>query len=191
MALKFKNLYIVTLFLIPILGIAQKASNFQFDLGLYQNHQGFFKLYDGIIEAGAGYNMELIDGLYGGMAFRMGILGRKGTSGRTAIYKPGLNLHYYIHLSGKLAIVPLASISYSLLNISNKEYNYRELQTGWSPGAELRMYWKRDRKIDFYVFGRFDYIYLDEDKDFTQLEYYRQVWLTAFGLGLRLKSEKN
>ena len=174
----------------PFSGVAQKASNVQVDLGLYQNHKGFFKLFDGIIEAGAAYNKELIKDLYGGAAFRLGILNRKGTSSRTTSYKPGLNLHYYVHLSEKLAIVPVASISYSLMNISNKEYNYREWQTGWSPGAELRMHWKQEKKMEFYVFGRVDYVYLNEDKDFTQLEYYRQVWLTAFGLGLRLKSDK-
>ena len=178
------------MFLIPFPGITQKASNFQVDLGLYQNHKGFFKLFDGVIEAGAAYNKELIKGLYGGAAIRLGILSRKGTSSRTTSYKPGLNLHYYIHLSEKLAIVPVATISYALLNISNKEYKYREVQAGWSPGAELRMHWKREKKMDFFVFGRLDYIYLNEDKDFTQLEHYRQVWLTAFGLGLRLKSEK-
>jgi hypothetical protein len=190
MRLKINNIYIVLLLLVPFFGTSQKASNFQFDIGLYQNYKGFFKLFDGVVEAGAGYNMELIKNLYGGAAFRMGLLGRKGTSSRTAIYKPGLNLHYYVHLSEKLALVPLASISYAFLNISNKEYKYRELQRGWSPGAELRMLWKREKKMDFYVFGRFDYIYLDEDKDFTQLEYYRQVWLSAFGLGLRLKSAR-
>jgi hypothetical protein len=185
--LKYTCLYIILLFLVPFSGNSQKASNIQFDLGLIQNYSGFYKLFDGLVEAGGGYNRELLKNFYGGAAFRIGFLNRKGTTNRTVIYKPGLNLHYYIHFSDRLALVPVATISYAFLNNSDKEFSYRELQTGWSPGAEVRMIWKRDRKMDFYLFGRFDYIYLDEDADFTQLEYYRQVWLTAFGLGLRLK----
>lgn len=169
-------------------GNAQKSSNFQFDLGLTQNYNGFFKLFNGILDLGAGYNHELARDLYGGFHFRMSFLNREGTTNRATAYKPGINLHYYINLSDQLALIPVASVGYAILDISNKEFSYRETQAGWNPGAEVRMLWKREKKLDFYVFGRFDYVHLGRDEDFTLLEDYRDVYLSSFGLGLRLKS---
>lgn len=187
-ALKFSFIYIGVLLIISLEVLPQRATNFEVELGLVQNHQRFLKLFNGVLEAGAGYNQELFRNFYAGASFHTSFLSRKGTSNRSAIYKPGLNLHYYIHLSRNVAVIPQAGINYAILNISNKEYNYRENQSGWNPDAQIRVLWKREKKLDYYAFGRFDYIYLDKDDKFTKLEFYRQVYLTSFGIGLRIKS---
>lgn len=170
---------------------AQKSSNFQVDAGLNQNHGGFFKLFDGVLEAGAGYNRQIVKGLYGGLAFRVSFLGRQNTPSRTIIYKPRVNLHYSIDITKSMAVIPLISLGYSFVNLSNREFEYRETQSGLNTGGELRVLWKRERKLDYFVFGRFDYIYLDRDESFTVLEQYRKVFMTAFGLGIRIKSGYN
>lgn len=180
--------FICMLMSISVVGLPQRASNFEVELGLVQNHRRFFTLFNGVLEAGAGYNRELFRNFYGGASFRMSFLNRKGTAGRSVFYKPGLNLHYHIHLSRAVAVIPQVGINYAVLNVSNKEFSYRENQKGWNPDAQVRVLWKRDKKLDYYVFGRFDYIYLDRDEEFTRLEYYRQVYLTSFGIGLRIKS---
>ena len=183
-----KFVFILVLWMAFLSGHAQRTSNLQFDLGLVQNHKGFFKLFNGIAEVGAGYNRELARNFYAGAHLRLSVLSRSGTTNRLAIYKPGLNLHYFISLTEQFAIIPVISAGYSFLSISNKEYGYREMQSGFNPGAGLRFLWMRQRKIDFYLFGRFDYIYLDEDVEFTRMGYYRQIYMTAFGIGIRIKS---
>lgn len=167
---------------------SQRASSFRADLGLVWNHQGFFKLFDGVAEAGIGFNMQVAGNLAAGASMRLGILSRSGTTNRLAVYRPGVNLHYRIPLSGRLAIVPQASIGYAFLGISNGEFSYRETRSGWNPGAELRILWTRQSPLDFYLFGRFDAVFLDEDPDFTRLEYYRRVLMTAVGIGINIKS---
>ena len=189
--LKRRFYYTVAFILISYGGFAQTGSHINVDLGLTQNHQGFFKLFDGIVDVGASYNHELFKNFYGGFAFHMSFLNRKNTSARTTIFKPGIQLNYIIHLSENIAVIPQGNLGYAILNISNKEYSYKEIQSGWNPGGELRVLWKRDHLLDFYIFGRFDYIYLDEDQSFTMLEYYRNVYLTSFGIGMRIKSGYN
>lgn len=170
---------------------SQKVSNFQFDAGLVWNHQGFLKLFDGTLDLGAGYNLKLLKDLYGGLAFRIAFLNRSNTTSRALIYRPQLNLHYYFHLSRNVAIIPVVSLGYSFLDLSNKEFDYKELQSGLNTAAELRVLWKRERKLDFFLFGRFEYIYLDQDESFTMVEYYRNIYLTSIGMGIRIKSGEN
>ena len=169
-------------------GFPQKASSFHVDLGLVQNHKGFFRLFGGVFEAGAGYNRELLGNLHGGLSMRMSLISRQGTTNRAVCYKPGINLQYYLHLSERIAVVPLAGIGYSFVSVSHQEFDYRETRPGWNPSAALRILWKREKKLDYYVFGNLDYILLNEDEDFTQLRYYREIWISSFGIGLRIKS---
>lgn len=78
-------------------------------------------------------------------------------------------------------------VGYSFLNISNGEFNYTEIQKGFNTGAELKFIWYSQASVDYYIFGRYDFIYLDEDLSFTQLEYYRKVHLSSFGIGIKIK----
>lgn len=168
--------------------MAQRDTRINIDLGLVQNYQGFFKLFDGVVSLGAGYNHTLHQNLYGGADFHVGFLRRKNTTARTTIYMPGLILNYGIHVSRKVVIIPQVKLGYALLTISNSEFDYKETQSGWNPGGEVRLRWKQERRLDFYLFGRFDYIYLGRDESFTMLDYYRQVYLTAIGIGVHIKS---
>lgn len=186
--MKKKISTILFILLLALGSYAQRDTRVNVDLGLMQNYQGFFKLFDGVVDVGANYNRELFRNFYGGVDFHVGFLRRKNTSARTSIFKPALVVNYMIHVSDKLAIIPQAKLGYAILNISNSEYSYKEMQSGWNPGAELRVRWKRPRRLDFYLFGRFDYISLAKDESFTKLEYYRQVYLTSFGFGVHIKS---
>lgn len=186
-----RTLVIVILFVFSVPGMSQHKKYVTVDLGLLQVHQDFFKLYDGILDVGASYNRSIHGNLYGGLDFHMGFLHRQNTSARTTILKPAILVNYMFHVSQHIVIIPQAKIGYGFLRLSNGEYNYKETQSGWNPGGELRVQWKRERQIDFYVFGRLDYIKLNKDESFTMLDHYRHVYLTSFGLGIFIKSAKS
>jgi hypothetical protein len=100
-------------------------------------------------------------------------------------------LSYDINLGSWFTINPVIFVGYSFLNLSNEEYDYSENQNGLNCGGDLRLVWRTEKRVDFYIFGRYDYIYLTEDINFTQLEYYRRVHLTSFGIGLKIKSRRD
>lgn len=182
-------LLILTLFSCVSL-VAQEKRNVTIDLGLSQTYKGFFYLFSGVVEVGAAYNHQIVKSLYGGASFHMDYLSRGNSSARTIVYKPKLNINYNIKTTSWLSINPMVFAGYSFLNISNGEFNYAETQSGFTSGAELKFIWYSEASVDYYLFGRFDFIYLDEDLNFTQLEYYRKVYLTSFGLGIKIKPKK-
>lgn len=185
-----KNICLLLFVLFTMPAFAQQEKYINVDIGLLQVHQDFFKLYDGVFDLGANYNRLLFSSFYAGVDFHLGYIHRKNTTGRTSIYKPGIIFNYHILVTQKFAVIPQARLGYAFLSLSNNEFNYREMQSGWNPGAEIRLLWKRDRPIEFYGFGRFDYIYLTKDEAFTKLNSYRHVYLTSFGLGIQIKSGK-
>jgi hypothetical protein len=186
--LKQKSVLILFLMLLWICSLSQEKKYFSFDLGLSQNHKGFFTLYGGIIDVGGSYNLNIMGNLYTGASFHLEYLKRTNTSSGTIVYKPKLNLHYNFKIAQRIYLTVLAALGYSFVALSNKEFSYKETQHGINPGAELRSLWKTHGKTDFYVFGRYDYIYFAKDEDFTQLEYYRRMHLTSFGLGIKIRN---
>jgi len=182
--------FIFFIFILSGSSLLSQKNYFNVDLGLSQTYKGFFYLYDGVIDAGAGYNHHLIDHFYGGFSFHIDYLNRSNTSARTMVYKPKASLSYDINIGSWFAINPVVFVGYSFLNLSNKEYNYTENQNGINCGGELRLVWRTENRVDLFIFGRYDYIYLTEDINFTQLEYYRRVHLSSFGIGLKIKSRR-
>jgi len=170
---------------------SQKKNYFTIDLGLTRTYKGFFYLYDGVVDIGAGYNRHILDLLYGGFSFHIDYLNRSGSSARTIVYKPKVNLSYDIQVNSWFTINPVVFVGYSFLNLSNTEYDYAENQNGINCGADLRLLWETSSRLDYYLFGRYDYIYLTEDKNFTQLDYYRRVHLSSFGIGVKIKSRQD
>lgn len=166
---------------------SQENKNFTFDLGLSQTYKGFFYLYDGLVDIGIGYNIKLTGNLFGGLSFHVDYLNRKNTPAKTFVYRPKLDLFYRFNVSPRFSIVPVVSVGYSFLNLVNKEFDYSETQQGINTAAELRFAWNTKKRIDYYLFGRYDYIYLDKDEDFTRLEYFRNVHLSGFGIGIKIK----
>jgi len=167
---------------------AQNNRIIQFDLGLAQTHKDFFRLYDGIFELGGSYHFGVTRNFYTGISFHINYLNRNNGDMRVLVYKPKINLQYYFHVSKGIAIVPGISVGYSLLQMKNNEYDFSDLQNGVNLCPDLKIVFTRQAKTEFYLYGRFDYIYLSEDKAFTKLNNYRNVYLTSFGLGINIKS---
>jgi hypothetical protein len=182
---------LIGLSIFPALMYGQEKSSISIDLGLLWNHKGFFSLYDGVVDVGAGYNHQITGRLYGGFSLHAGFLRRQNTPMRNTILRPGLNVQYPIRMSERVRIIPKVNAGYAFLFISNSEFDYNETQSGWNPGGEVRVLWKQDIPIDLYVFGRFDYIYLSKDETFTRLEHYRNVYLFSAGLGFTIKTGNN
>ena len=182
-----KKLYFLILILISLNSFSQERNNISIDLGLANTHKGFFYLYQGMVDANIGYNLKLWNGLYGGAAFQTEYLKLNNTQANVLIFKPKINLHYYINFSDKFSIVPWMSVGYAFLQIKNKEYDYSDNVAGLNLSPELKLVRKTQSRVNYYIFGRYDYIYLNEDPEFTKLEYFRDVHLTSFGIGIYIK----
>jgi len=166
---------------------AQSAHHLDFDIGLNQNYKGFFKNYNGVLEIGGSYSLGITRDLFAGISMHTGFLNRKNSPAHSVFYKPALMMSYTIHLSDRFACVPLVSAGYTWFSLYNDEYNYKDIQSGVNTGAGVRVIWKTQERTNFYIFGRYNFIYLDEDKSFTELFYYRKIHQTAFGLGISIK----
>lgn len=169
---------------------AQEKRSVTIDLGLSQTYKGFFYLYSGVVEVGAAYNHQIVKSLYGGASFHIDYLSRSNSSARTIVYKPKLNVIYNFKITQWFSINPMVFFGYSFVNLSNGEYQYTDTQKGINSGVELKFIWNSPASVDYYIFGRYDYIYLKEDVNFTLLEYYRKVYLTSFGIGIKIKPKK-
>jgi len=165
---------------------AQAKKGWGFEAGLINNHQHFMELYDGILELGVGYDFFVHRNLSAGAMINTGWLRRTNTNSAATTFRPKLNLRYSIQLSSKIDLIPEASMGYSMLSFRNSEFDYNEIQSGINTSAGLRMLWDYNQKTSLFVFGRIDYIYLSKDNDFTRLEYFRDVYLTTFGIGLKI-----
>ena len=169
---------------------AQEKRNVTIDIGLSQTYKGFFYLFNGVVEIGAAYNHHIVKSLYGGVSFHIDYLSRSNSAARTIVYKPKLNVNYDFKITPWLSINPMVFVGYSFLNLSNGEFDYAETQKGFNSGAELKFIWYSQASVDYYLFGRYDHIYLKKDINFTLLEYYRKVHLTSFGIGIKIKPKK-
>ncbi|NOX46523.1 MAG: hypothetical protein GXO89_06045 [Chlorobi bacterium] len=185
-----KKLILLISITISLSTLAQENNNFSVDLGLVNTHKGFFYLYQGMVDINIGYNLKLWKGLYAGGAFQTEYLRLKNTQARTLIFKPKVNLHYYINFSKKLSLVPWISVGYSFLQIKNKEFGYSDNVAGLNLSPELKFVRKTNSRVNYYIFGRYDYVYLKEDPGFTQLEYFRNVHISSFGIGVFIKPKK-
>lgn len=179
------------LILFGLYGYSQPEKYWSADLGLNQVHKGFFKLYDGIVDVGVNYNHKITGNLFGGAGFYLHYIRRTNTSARAVFYNPKANLHYIIQFSRRVGLIPQASLGYSFVRLSNKEFNYSEMQSGLNTSADFRLQWFTEKPVDYYVFGRFDYTFLNKDTDFTVVNYYRNIYLTSFGIGIRIKPGTN
>ncbi|MCB0807251.1 MAG: hypothetical protein KDC05_15745 [Bacteroidales bacterium] len=165
----------------------QTVKQIHIDAGLLRNYDGFLKLYSGVIELGGDYSISLTKLLQAGVAFHAGYLNRNEGSMKAYLYKPAVQLAYTAHFSKRFALMPAANLGYAFINLRNDAYDYRETQSGLNTGIDLRFIWKTEDRTDFFIFGRYSYIYLDEDKHFTELEYYRNLHQSAFGIGIKIK----
>jgi len=191
MLLSPRKIALSVFLLLAFTGLSQRKSNWTVDIGKTQTYPGFFYLYDGSVDLSVGYHLNIADNLFVGGAFGLQFLGLNGTQSKTVIYKPKLILEYHIRSGKSFNIVPLIAVGYSFLKIKNNEYGYSSLQQGFNISPELKLLWKTGLQTDFYLFGRYDYVKLIKDEDFTFLNYYRNANITSFGIGVVIKRKKH
>jgi len=51
----------------------------------------------------------------------------------------------------------------------------------------LKFNYITNTRFDYYFMINYDYTFLKKDKNFTQLDYYRNIHLVSFGIGAKLK----
>lgn len=177
-------LLILLLGIFGLNGLAQKENRLSFDIGLPQTYKGFFYLYNGIIEFGGAYQLNPFQNFHAGASFHIEILNRNPESASSIFYKPRLNFYYTFTIGEKFQLIPTVAGGYSIINLSNKEFDYQETQGGYNFSPELKVSWRNETRVQYYLFGRYDFIYLGEDKNFTHLEYFRRINMSSFGLGI-------
>ncbi len=185
-----KYILFILLLILSFSGFSQRESDWTIDIGLTQTYPGFFNLYNGSVDMGIGYSVKLTGELFVGGYFGVQFLKLDGTQSKTIVYKPKLNLNYRFRIGNSFSIISWFSVGYSFLNIKNSEYNYTDTQSGLNISPELKFLWNTQTRIDYYFYGRYDYIKLSKDAGFTHLEYYRNIDLTSFGIGIVIKQKE-
>ena len=175
-------------------GFAQEKSNLNLEISKTFSEWTFFKRYKGTVDIGISYYYK-IDKFSLGISLNTNFLRRKPATienkVNSTIIKPGINLAYPINFKSNIYFIPKIRVGYAMININNKKYDYNKNQYGIYSSFELKLNYKTKGRIDYYFFMNYDYIYLDEDKDFTKLNYYRNVHFFNIGIGSKLKFYKN
>lgn len=168
--------------------MSQNTSVVSIEGGMLQHRSEFFKLYTGVVDLRAAYHLPLYKAFSGGISFNAGFLNYKNTPARVNILRPKLNLALALNVSPRITIDPAIGVGYSFLRITNNEYGYAKSQMGINYACNLKIRWKSESKIDYYIFGNYDYIFLDRDEAFSVLDVFRQIQLFSFGVGINIKS---
>jgi len=169
---------------------AQEKSNLNLEISKTFSEWTFFKNYNGIVDIGISYYYK-IDKFYLGISLNTNFLKINPATieneVNSTIIKPGINLTYPINLIDRINFEPKIRVGYAMININNKKYDYNKNQYGIYSSFELKLNYKTKGRIDYYFLINYDYTYLNKDKDFTQLDYYRNIHFINLGIGAKLK----
>ena len=164
---------------------AQGKSNLNLEISKPLLEYSLFDRY--IFDAGIGYNAK-INRLSVGASLNVTYSKLKGEyNTQTYLIKPRINLTYTINMSARFNFEPKIGLGYSVICINNKKYEFSDLQQGINAILELKFNYITNTSFDYYFMINYDYTYLNKDKDFTQLDYYRNIHLVSFGIGAKLK----
>ena len=164
---------------------AQEKSSLNLEISKPLLEYSLFDRY--LFDAGIGYNAK-INRLSVGASLNMTYSKLKGEyNTQTYLIKPRINLTYTINMSARFNFEPKIGLGYSVISINNKKYEFSDLQQGINAILELKFNYITNTRFDYYFMINYDYTYLNKDKDFTQLDYYRNIHLVSFGIGAKLK----
>ena len=164
---------------------AQEKSDIYLELSKPLLEYSLFNRY--IFDVGTGYNAK-INRLYVGASLNMTYSKLKGEfNTQTYLIKPRINLIYPINISTRFNFEPQIGLGYSVISINNKKYEFSDLQQGINAILELKFNYITNTRFDYYFMINYDYTFLNKDKNFTQLDYYRNIHLVSFGIGAKLK----
>jgi len=164
---------------------AQEKSNIYLELSKPLLEYSLFNRY--LFDAGMGYNAK-INSLFVGASLNMTYSKLKGEfNTQTYLIKPRINLIYPINISTRFNFEPQIGLGYSVISINNKKYEFSDLQQGINAILELKFNYITNTRFDYYFMINYDYTFLKKDKNFTQLDYYRNIHFINFGIGAKLK----
>jgi len=166
---------------------AQEKSDIYLELSKPLLEYSLFNRY--IFDVGTGYNAK-INRLYVGASLNMTYSKLKGdynSNTQTYFIKPRVNILLPIYGSNLTTFKIKFGLGYSVISINNKKYEFSDLQQGINAILELKFNYITKTRFDYYFIINYDYTYLNKDKDFTQLDYYRNIHLVSFGIGAKLK----
>jgi len=164
---------------------AQEKSDIYLELSKPLLEYSLFNRY--IFDVGTGYNAK-INRLYVGASLNMTYSKLKGEyNTQTYFIKPRVNILLPTYGSNLSTFKIKLGLGYSVISINNKKYAFSDLQQGINAILELKFNYITKTRFDYYFIINYDYTYLNKDKDFTQLDYYRNIHLVSFGIGAKLK----
>ncbi|GEM_PF-651903 len=164
---------------------AQEKSDIYLELSKPLLEYSLFNRY--IFDVGTGYNAK-INRLYVGASLNMTYSKLKGEyNTQTYFIKPRVNILLPIYGSNLSTFKIKLGLGYSVISINNKKYAFSDLQQGINAILELKFNYITKTRFDYYFIINYDYTFLNKDKNFTQLDYYRNIHLVSFGIGAKLK----
>ena len=166
---------------------SQEKFHINVDIGYPSPDEKFFTVYKGVIATNIGAGYKLTGALYGGISFNYIYTRQKNPEVSARYYFPALNIKYKQKLPFRFFVLPEAGVGLSFINLKCSEYDYNDTQKGINMYGKLALGYPICTLFDILVYYRYDYIHLRKDEEFTKLEYFRNLHITNFGIGINLK----
>ena len=183
----WKILILIVLMLnVPRL-FSQDRYNVEFGIGYPFPDKKFFVYYDGVYSINTSLTYEVLENFYTGISFNFSKTKQDNPEVYTRYYIPNGIIKYKLGIVNNLFTSPEFGLGLVILNIKCSEYSYNEKQLGFDIYGKISIGFSVNNRIDLLVSYRFDYMYLQNDEDFTMLEYYRSMHLSNLCAGINFK----
>lgn len=180
--------FIVCYFFVCVnLIFSQEKFHFNIDVGYPSPGDKFFTYYKGVIATNIGAGYKLTGTLYSGFSFSYLYTRQNNPEVSARYYIAALNSKYKQKLPFHFFVLPEAGAGVFLLNLKCSEYDYNDSQKGITLYGKLALGYALFPFLDILGYYRYDYLHLKKDKEFTKLEYFRNLHITNFGISINLK----
>ena len=188
MVMKHANIFIIYYFFVCVNPIfSQEKFHINVDIGYPSPDEKFFTVYKGVIAANIGAGYKLTGALYGGISFNYIYTRQKNPEVNARYYIPALNIKYKQKLPFRFFVLPEIGVGLFFLNLKCSEYDYNDTQKGINLYGKLALGYPVSKLFDILLFYRYDFLHLKKDEEFTRLEYFRNLHISNFGIGINLK----
>lgn len=188
MNVKCLNIFIICLFFLcdtPI--FSQEKFHLNIEVGYPAPGEKFFIFYKGVIATNIGVGYKLTGTLYSGFSFSYLYTRQNNPEVSAMYYIPSLNLKYKQKLPFRFFVLPEAGVGLIFINLKCSVYDYYDTQKGGNLYGKLALGYPVFSLFDILVYYRYDYLHLKKDEEFTKLEYFRNLHITNFGIGINIK----
>jgi len=188
MNIKHLNILIICFFFLFVDSIfSQEKYQINIDVGYPSPDEKFFPVYKGVIAVNIGASYRLTGNLFSGITFCHLDTKQKSPDMNARYYIMSLNIKYKQKLPFHFFVLPETGAGLAFINLKSDQYNYNDTQNGINFYGKLAVGYPINKICDILIYYRYDYIHLSKDKEFTKLEYFRNLHVANFGIGINIK----